>query len=497
MTDDKCGFCKRDQDCKNNQVCDIQEGDTEGVCAVPCIPESPCVQDTDCPADSYCRPDPFGRTAEQGGGGQCTQGCRSTEDCLPGQICRDNQCATACEDDSQCNTETEKCLAGACLYVGYACVSDADCPASEGWCLNGYCEEDIRCGSDEDCNGSEVCNPDTSMCEQGQRCSSQNDCKMTCESDLDCGNRSCDSETPCPEGQTCSFVGDTGICIGGDDYTTCSSGLCVGGKTDNRYCDTRGVCQQGEACSSDNDCAFPKTCYQGGCQFKRRCNGDSQCEVGEFCDGGFCGGDNRCSSDFDCVDGYSCNQSGRCFQDDDRDAAIQIGCEECTDVCNPTTFRCETVVCVVDDDCPCGQCVDGECIDVEERDCLSDSDCEDGGKCVCDGTGEDRTCSCVECRNDSDCFALYQDGDLVCADNVCQTPCYTGLSTGDCFAGLNYGDTCPNCPDQCPEGSLCVTTEDVCGTYESIDTATGIRRTRPILCKKCVGGCNSSSVFIS
>ncbi|QNJ25993.1 leucine-rich repeats of kinetochore Cenp-F/LEK1 family protein [Synechococcus sp. SYN20] len=479
LTDNKCGYCRRDQDCKNSQVCDIAEGESDGVCATPCIPASPCGSDGDCPADSYCRPDAFGRTEEEGGGAQCTQGCRSDASCLPGQKCYDNRCLPTCSSGSDCNTDTELCLRGVCVEVGYSCLSDSDCPSSEGWCLNGYCAEDIRCSGDEDCSSSEVCNPATSMCEQGDRCSSSSDCKRTCESDLDCGNKQCESAADCTEpGQTCKQFGSVGICVGGSDYGACSSGLCIGGSSDNRYCDTRGVCQQGEACNSDSDCNFPKSCYNGGCQFKRRCNGDSQCQQGEFCDAGFCAGDNRCDGDYDCVEGYACNQSGRCFNDDQRVTAIEIGCEDCQ-ICNPTTFRCGNEVCPGDGD-------NGDNGD----ECLSDSDCE-AGKCVCDGSGEDRSCQCIECRNDQDCADAYGSGDLVCVENVCETPCYTGLSTGDCFTGLFYGDTCGNCPDKCPGNAVCTEVDKVCGTYEIF--VEGKAYTRPILCKECVGNCQADS----
>lgn len=482
LTDGKCGFCKRDQDCPSPQVCDIPEGETEGSCLVPCIPETPCDDNTDCPEDSYCAPHPRGIPFSAGGGSKCLQGCRDSSNCLPGQSCYNHECLPSCSGDSDCNTETELCLNGVCSYVGFACVSEADCPSDQSWCLNGYCEEDTRCNSDDDCSTSEVCNTSLNTCVQGDRCTSATDCGA------------------------------------------------------NRYCSTRGVCEQGQACSSDGGCNYPLICHEGGCKFKRRCNGDTECFGFEFCDGGFCGPDTRCDTDDDCFPAYACNPSGRCVEwVDSRNEPAQLGCDSCTETCDPSTFRCIPAIidscldgddqCKSDEECEDGEvcfcrgygedkrcyceascnsdadCEEGicECRGTgEDRDCYccadccrSDSDCEEG-VCFCEGSGDDRQCYCVECRNDQDCINEYGEDDLVCVDNACLTPCYTGLSDGDCFAGLNYGDACGACSDKCPSNSSCLATDQVCGTYETMDSQ-GNRRTRAIPCRECSGSCVQSS----
>jgi len=543
LSDGQCGLCTQDEDCLEGQVCQ-----PDGICAVPCIPQKECEADSDCPKGSYCSEDlyydrgrqpkrfcaegcrdevfcesnsdcpsleglygaePTGLTCGSGLG--CPEGevCRGNVcsyplnvcdegkcrynggECGPGKACRDNACLDSCDSTSDCPVEvltnpdgsqeeysSFQCLSGACVNVGFQCLGDSDCPAhlGLGHCSNGVCVEDLRCSDDDDCFGSEVCH--------GGQCRSGDFCR---------GN------SDCPDGQVC---GGFNTCVTG---TKCGSGY--------------------------PPCQFPNICFDGECIPSESCDQNNPCaDAFKYCDRGQCVPDLRCDKNEDCLEGFFCNRSGLCQEKSDKPRQPQtIGCsDDCLFFCGPQ-FTCEPITCDSDNDCPCGSCIqetglcstacesntdcpagqrcsNGKCQPCQA--CEFDAQCPDGIECkegCCDmlpSCRNDGDCDpgiclkgeCVECRQDGDCAANYGSSDLVCVENKCETPCYTGLSDGSCFDGLKAGDTCSNCPGQCPVGYTCSQDGRVCGTYEVLNTVTNEAETRFVMCETCLRPCSGDEM---
>jgi len=574
--------CDFDVECdKNGNNCVTQK---EGTCAYPCIPDEDCVVDSDCPKGSYCAEDNYG---DRGKAPRkfCAQGCREIVycdsdndcprveglnggeasgracgpslcpegevcidgtcqfpinecqngrclynggECLPGTDCRDGACLKTCESSSDCPLESEECMGGVCVQVGLACSSDSDCPEEVGECYRGRCIEDLRCSKNADCGDDGLCKD--GVCQEGDFCLSNADCQAKCETADDCDRRD-STEDPCVSSADCSQSGEfceDGKCMAA--YPTCQGGFCFGDRDPVRCKSNQ--CVEGEPCNSQADCEFPNICYDGACQFLETCGPGNDCtDPLYYCNNGACVPDLRCSTNGDCLEGFFCNRSGTCQENSDQPRTPSaLGCpDDCIQSCSSETFRCEPIVCIVDDDCPCGPCggdglctvgceddtdcpagqvcgADGRCEQCKA--CEADSDCAADVPCVegcCDGLPSCRNDSdcdigvcvkgkCQECRQDRDCEANYGTDDLVCIENRCETPCYTGLSDGSCFDGLKAGDLCENCPEQCPEGYVCGENGYVCGTYEVLNTVTNQAETRSIPCQACIRPCSSDNM---
>lgn len=107
--------------------------------------------------------------------GNCVR-CVSDNDCLGNAKCSDNECAQACDVDSDC-PYFNQCLEGACIDVG--CQTDRECKAflnnpqalcQDGDCFS-VCSTDINCGAAEGSNM--VCMNGTCVpagCETDEEC---------------------------------------------------------------------------------------------------------------------------------------------------------------------------------------------------------------------------------------------------------------------------------------------------------------------------------------
>lgn len=576
-------LCIFDTECdKNGKNCKTL---STGTCAYPCIPQEDCSVDTDCPKGTYCASDDYagrGQTPRR----FCAEGCRNQVfcdstadcpaleglngapasgrsceggllcpedevcingtcgydintcesglckynggDCAPGTACRDNTCLEICSDEDPCRLLGYECNGGLCVNVGIRCTGDEECPENLGECYQGICIEDLRCSSNDDCAGSELCK--NGICETGDFCENNFDCQRTCTFDEN-GNNNCprreSTKDPCVSSSDCSQSGE--FCDDGECMSTlpeCRGGYCYGDQ-DPQHCGDRNTCVAGTPCNSNGDCDFPDLCYEGACQFFQPCGpGQPACGANQYCDQGACVPDLRCSTNGDCLEGFFCNRSGKCQESSDSPRTPNVrGCpDECLQFCD-SDFTCKPITCVIDDQCPCGPCDNGQCTLACEdntdcpagqvcgddgrctpcRSCAQDSDCGAGIECVegcCDqlpSCRSDSDCEtgycfkgeCVDCRRSPDCAASYGDDRLVCVENVCETPCYTGLSSGDCFEGLKAGDTCENCSDKCPIGYTCGPNGKVCGEYEVLNLTTNQPETRFIECQACIRTCES------
>lgn len=477
----------------------------------------------------------------------CQDGVCQTDSgtCYPGERCRSGECMRKCDPDSSegpCS-EGERCVSGLCEYVGFSCITDSDCPPEEGECFQGTCRQDLRCNVHADCPSERMACIDK-LCQDAERCDSNADCARTCEGSEDCRSRQ-SSGSPCETTENCEgreYCSD-GKCT--YPPASCNGGICVGEDPDDqRFCGPEGICLTGEACSFDSDCSFPDICAGSVCQFVTRCSSDSQCGDGLYCKSNLCVTDNRCNIDSDCFGGFYCDASNFCREIDglSRDGRGS-GCDSCNETCGED-FRCRKVRCQSNRECPCGgfcdrqtgtctdRCLDdtfcpggyfcdldqGQCVQkqpcLSEIDCPGQVDCNDEGfcdtpfsSCLVDSDCEPGVCidgECMDCRDDRQCKELGkgvgcdEDGQnclgdqLICFNNTCETPCYTGITEGSCADGLQYGDLCEFCADECPGGSSeCVEDGSLCG--EVLEWDPELRRTVyvPIPCKRCTLACDN------
>ena len=492
-----CGEPSSDADCPGSRI----KVDDDCTCEQPCMPELKCSSNEECPAFAFC----------EGRSGMCVSGCRDSGGCLDGQTCLNGACIKGCETTDDCDYRMERCNNGACVYTGYVCETSEDCPAGQPLCENGYCIEDYRCNISDECPGDELCIE--GRCSPPPECTSSAGCPEVDVETCVVGD-ACDDDTPCPGGGECR----NGVCF-----------FCTPGKADTQC--LQGQCTDKTLCNGDEDCFGGQICTNGSCDNGTRCLSFTDCDEREICKGGVCVEDTTCFQDSDCAGGQYC-LGGNCADAGDGSWSPEYGeaCEDCGHSCDPTSFTCRPHRCgATPDDCelPGGECKNGICkcddgadctdtgtcdptedgqplfccldLDGEVReeddgsvtpikrcyDCCVDADCEKG---ICD----QETRTCIECRIDSDCAALYPSPDgqnrMVCVENVCQTPCGTGLSTGDCFEGLTYGDTCDNCPGECPDDAPCGESYRLCGEYQMVNEL-GEIVTRFVPCNVCLKTC--------
>jgi hypothetical protein len=92
-------------------------------------------------------------------------------------------------------------------------------------------------------------------------------------------------------------------------------------------------------------------CTEDGCDADQTCQADGHC-VPTACDAGFtCPAGQVCDVGGVGVDGHGCRAL----------ACDQPGALACSVVSSCVAGVCERIACVVDDDCPCGTCIEQEC----------------------------------------------------------------------------------------------------------------------------------------
>ncbi len=209
--------------------------------------------------------------------------CQDNVDCQGGQVCRDNLCREACDEDDPCQGDL------------------AVCDIEQGFCVS--CTQDTDCGSDEVCR-QESC---VFFCRSDEAC----DDDEYCDDGGDCQAAECDSDDQCPGGFRCSsrvcISIDAQICEPGD-------GTCQGNTL--ARCNRDGTSILNEDCGDD-------VCTQDGstasCVPQGGNNDDPICQPGQVtCEGNIiqaCNQDGSSLTTEDCGDDIC--QNGTCIPVDD------------------------------------------------------------------------------------------------------------------------------------------------------------------------------------
>lgn len=243
------------------------------------------------------------------------------------------------------------------------CEGPADCPDGEGCLDTGFCGP---CESAEDCEEEEGCSPDgvCGPCQTGEDCLEGDGCN----GDGECGP--CGLTEHCPEGQACIET----VCRACEFSTQCLGDLCVDGACvpctpgdddvncaeeygkDNYVCLEDGTCGV-VTCITDEEC-YPLhlVCIDEECS---ACDVDTQnCPPDVYgpeaqCIEGYCV--LECFTEEDCFDEKPvCGTDGRC-----RECNANAECDDVVpedDVTDGLLALCT----------PTGQCVAGNCGDIEE-----------------------------------------------------------------------------------------------------------------------------------
>ncbi|MBI5490248.1 MAG: hypothetical protein HY905_23130 [Deltaproteobacteria bacterium] len=302
--------------------------------------------------------------------------------------------------------------------------------------------EDARDDADDGADPPDVDVPDTGS--------------DACDPGLECPNdpidgpigRTCLDDTECDPGLRC--VMETSEVFDGEIYASWRGGYCLTVGTGDAACDpdVAETCPVGstclclgtdpagqryfgclDACSAASSAGVPWT---ANCD----CRDGYDCSlVGEFCYPG-------CSNDRECCEIWHDGEGGA------EDAVRQpsevrfLAPSECTDTCDPCTFRCDR------NGCPGGDCRIGD-------PCEHDSDCPANGRCIAEHFAEaaiggicvlDR-CDLVgrECPAGSGCGNLGLDDRLESLNPPFERPSYTCVAA--CTVGSRPGDAGFACRD--------------------------------------------------
>ena len=549
-TDGRCGIppivCANDNDCENGEVC------LSGSCSIGCRFDSDCLAEEKCfengcvlacssndvcqaiygsagvcTADGVCGQVNEGTSSEGGHRGcECYEFCDKEGYCTPficdsDLDCEEEACGSClvgnvcgeCFDDSDCpgtkvcdqplddegnvqkDPQTGKELGGTCAYActpggPLVCIGTTDCPTGM-YCEQGQCQ--TGCVENGNCRPDQVCRAEQ--------------CVSKCTVDSQCGNSELCIEGGCRYvGNPCNRENDEAILIQDQlDYFSARSeenskiqeqitelqeireALIAQGAEQIRIDDVDS--QIAVAQAKLNPLTEEEQSQQDLLREQLTAAQNKDCPSSQECNGSYCEPKpDECTEDFECTYPAICAPRGPegqniCYEapTDESYKAFDppvIGCESCADICD--NGKCKPANCRVAADCACGSCSGaGKCVET----CQTDFDCG-GGRCV---SGE-----CVECITNADCVVQYGQG-RVCNQGQCDTPCYTGLSTGDCSFGLNDGDTCQNCPDKCPLDAPCRKVSEVCNVEEVYDVLQERVVAKLTFCEVCARTCITSS----
>jgi hypothetical protein len=288
-------------------------------------------------------------------------------------------------------------LNGNGVYDCVACVTDADCPADPGKCMESSCDRRITCDNPKTaCGGFQP-----SSCGSGCECFMRPDGSGMCASGAACPGP-CGPQGECPDGQAC-FIN---TCCG----TTCLSITPCDDPYDN-VCARR---QVPGCCTSDDECPDTAECVDAFCD-----HGDATDPLDNVCRSrpvtGCCTSDAECPPDtVECQDSFCDLGSPTNPLDNVCGTRPVTGCCTSDADCPPDTAKCvdnfcnfrDTAApldnfcdtrpfpgcCVTDDDCPPdpNECIDSFCNHADESS-LSDNFCDTrelpGCRVACDQKG--------------------------------------------------------------------------------------------------------------
>ena len=410
--------------------------------------------------------------------------CASTSTCLSGV------CTTV--NTVECNEyEDNPCFIGSC-DVDYGCLyefndgalcDDEDLCTLNTTCLSGVCGQ----GTPKNCYNEYFCGVSYCSPEYGCLFSMDNDCRQ-CTEDCDC------PEHPCKKGYC-----DAGVCAYDVDDRA------LRGCDDGIFCNGQERCEMGSCfLAKPPSCNDENPCTEDACSYTA-----NQCVYTPIpnvpCDSpdDLCALEAQCDFEGHCLttSSYVCDTSNPC--------RVSVGCSSESGVCEYIMLN-DGVPCASDDLCSVrAECHQGQCVSVEDVNCITDEWCVPPGTCdtttgacvysqILDGyaCSDDNWCSLGDtCSSNGYCVpGGYSPCDDILIDDQCQKrvcisenqtcivvdldnePCSTGLATGPCsgadicqagrcvrtynvgmicreadLTGCDVLDTCVEGNDYCPQ----------------------------------------------
>ncbi|TNE48576.1 MAG: hypothetical protein EP343_15950 [Deltaproteobacteria bacterium] len=366
-----------------------------------------------------------------------TGGCITDSECTsPGKPkCVSGTCSPECLNDGDCtDTAKPQCAGGVCTALPPECVDYKDCKdATKPTCNNGVCQP---CTADVDCK-----NPAFPTCSNGE-CTPP---APGCKTDADCTN---------PRTPTCSG----GVCVPATPVPCKSNADC---SAQTPLCDTQtGTCLPAQ-CERDTDCTTPTLPLCKDYQCTAECSSNRDCPSARpQCSNGRCIAQSGCTSDAQCQTGSKpryCDVSAR----ECRDCIVDKHCQS-TEFCDVQTFTCQLRpdACRSDADCKTASpktpfCANNQCVQCKQSsDCPALYGCA-GGVCSFVGCSSDTDCAndpkgnkfciskrCVQCSKDADCGT----------GNFCDTTTYTCQKQTKCAKDADCKAPTPYCP---PSVGIC------------------------------------------
>lgn len=139
-------------ECTEDVPCGFGETCQAGVCVT-----QSCATSAQCEMENYCDK------------GSCTSGCESDDDCYPGDVCDPDtkSCASGfctdthidCDFKEFCNVVTGECTEGSGIYCK-ECEVNADCGGNGNVCMHWGLQRDfcgVSCEQDTDCPSGFTC----------------------------------------------------------------------------------------------------------------------------------------------------------------------------------------------------------------------------------------------------------------------------------------------------------------------------------------------------
>jgi len=400
-----------DVTCPNAEPCKVGAVCKAGVCNYQikvCDDGNPCTDDA-CGAGGACSHD-LGKSKLCVDGSPCTVTAicidgtctaKVSVECKDDKPCTVDACdpkvgcthaasndGTSCDDGKFC-TESDGCLAGACVGKAKVCTDD-DNPCTFIGCEN---------KNNQGCTTIPISTP--LLCDDGKACTTKDVCSggactgvpANCDDQNPCTDDSCD------DAKGCQHVDNTKPCGGGDPCApagTCQGGTCAVVPV---ACDDGNQCTQ-DACDKVLGCqskAVPAPCFDG-----------SVCTENDSCAGGAC----KAGTPIGCDDGKACTTDG-C------DAA-----KGCTFA--PAVYG---AACGAGKQCAVGLCLGAECGDgwcapaEDSAGCAADCPVN-GGACAAGDAGCLKTCTAAKCGVPAEACGKVAG----CADiPTCVTPCGADL----------------------------------------------------------------------